>query len=233
MITLTKKPKNPIVIEGFPGFGLIGTITTEFLIEHLGCEKIGHYYFEHLPATLAMHNGKIVSPVTIYYSSKFNIVLIHSITAATGVEWEAADVVLDVCKQVNAKEIISIEGVGSAEATGERVFYHTENKKRAETLEKMKIEALEEGIIVGVTSSLLLKSKDPITCIFAETHSNLPDSKAAATVIKVLDKILGLKVDPKPLLDQAEKFEEKLKQMMEQTELASQEREKKQLNYVG
>ena len=163
MITLTKKPKNPIVIEGFPGFGLIGTITTEFLIEHLGCEKIGHYYFEHLPATLAMHNGKIVSPVTVYYSSKFNIVLIHSITAATGVEWEAADVVLDVCKQVNAKEIISIEGVGSAEATGERVFYHTENKKRAETLEKMKIEALEEGIIVGVTSSLLLKSKDPIT----------------------------------------------------------------------
>ena len=113
------------------------------------------------------------------------------------------------------------------------MFYHTENKKRAETLEKMKIEALEEGIIVGVTSSLLLKSKDPITCIFAETHSNLPDSKAAATVIKVLDKILGLKVDPKPLLDQAEKFEEKLKQMMEQTELASQEREKKQLNYVG
>ena len=40
-IKLTKKPQNPTLIEGFPGFGLIGTITTEFLIEHLKAEKIG------------------------------------------------------------------------------------------------------------------------------------------------------------------------------------------------
>ena len=34
-IILKKKPKNPVLIEGFPGFGLVGTITTEYLINEL------------------------------------------------------------------------------------------------------------------------------------------------------------------------------------------------------
>ena len=40
-IKLNRKPKNPIIIEGFPGIGFIGSITTEFLVEHLKAEKIG------------------------------------------------------------------------------------------------------------------------------------------------------------------------------------------------
>ena len=231
-LKLTKKPKGPLVIEGFPGFGLVGTIATEFLIEHLKCEKIGRYYFEDLPATIAVHNGDIIDPVSIYYNKEYNLVLIHAITAAAGIEWEAADLVLDICKRLEAKEILSIEGVGSARAAN-RVFYTTSDKKRASQLTKIGVDALEEGIIVGVTSSLLMKADLPITCIFAETHSSLPDSKAAAEVIKVLDKILGLKVDPGPLIDQAERFEAKLKQILEQTELAKEEKDKKQLSYVG
>ena len=34
-LILSKKPKGVTIVEGFPGFGLIGTIATEFLIEHL------------------------------------------------------------------------------------------------------------------------------------------------------------------------------------------------------
>jgi predicted ATP-grasp superfamily ATP-dependent carboligase len=29
-IKLKETPKNPVIIEGFPGFGLIGSIVTEF-----------------------------------------------------------------------------------------------------------------------------------------------------------------------------------------------------------
>ena len=43
---LKKKPKNPTIIEGFPGFGLVGTIASEFLMSHLDCEQIGRFYFE-------------------------------------------------------------------------------------------------------------------------------------------------------------------------------------------
>jgi len=53
-LNLTKNPKGVTIIEGFPGFGLVGTIATGFLIEHLKCEKIGTYFFETPPATIML-----------------------------------------------------------------------------------------------------------------------------------------------------------------------------------
>ena len=39
-LILKKTPKNATIIEGFPGFGLVGTITTEFLLNNLETEEI-------------------------------------------------------------------------------------------------------------------------------------------------------------------------------------------------
>ena len=112
---LKKITKNPIVIEGFPGFGLIGSIVTEFLIQHLSCERLDNHYFDDLPANVAIHEGKLVDPIGIFYNKRFNLVIIHSLVAGEGVDWKAADFVLDICKKVKAKELISIEGVGSGQ----------------------------------------------------------------------------------------------------------------------
>jgi uncharacterized protein len=236
-LKLSKKPKNPIVIEGFPGFGLVGTIASEFLISHLKCEKIGSYFFEDLPATVAIHSGKLIDPITISYNKKYNIVIVHSISGASGIEWKAADAVLDVCKQLNAKQLISLEGVGSAgeqeKVKDPKAFYHTNDSITAKKLDKLGVMNLQEGIIMGVTSAIILKTHIPTTSLFAETESNLPDSKAAAKIVEVLDKLLGLEVDYKPLIKQAEKFEEKLKSLIEQGSKAQQLKEKKAMNYVG
>jgi len=66
-----------------------------------------------------------------------------------------------------------------------------------------------------------------------ETHSQLPDSRAAAKVIETLDRYLKLDVDYKPLLQKAQEFEGKLKDIMQQSKMASTEKEKKELNYLG
>ena len=73
----------------------------------------------------------------------------------------------------------------------------------------------------------------PLSCLFAETHSNLPDSKAAAKVIEALDKYLGMDIDYKPLLEQAAKFEEKLKTIMQKSQEAQEISDKKKLSYFG
>ncbi len=238
-LELTKKPKNPIIIEGFPGFGLVGTIASEFLISHLKCEQIGRFYFEDLPATVAIHDTKIIDPISIYYNKKYNLVIIHSVSGANGVEWKAADTVLEVAKELNANEIVCLEGVGAAGMEEEKEeenmnsFFYSSSPACAKKLKSAGVEQLGEGIIMGVTSALMIKAKIPITCIFAETHSNLPDSKAAAKVVEVLDKYLGLEVDYKPLLKQAEKFEEKLKLLLEKGMKAKEVKEKKTMSYVG
>ncbi len=236
-IILTKKPKNPILIEGFPGFGLIGTIVTEYLIDHLETEPIGTVVTDAIPPMIALHKGKIVQPIEIFYNKKYNLVFLHVVTNPTGLEWRFSEVVLQLAKQLQVKEIISIEGVGSTEAgTAPKTFYYSNNEQKRNTFEKLKVEQLKEGIIMGVTGTILLKAKNlkqTLSCIFAETHSAMPDSKAAAAVIKVLDKYLNLNVDPKPLEKEAEKFEEKLKTILEKSQEASSIQKKKQLSYVG
>ena len=92
---------------------------------------------------------------------------------------------------------------------------------------------LEEGVIIGMSAALLSTRKMPITCLFAETPSELPDSKAAAELIKMLDQYLGLRVDYKPLIVQAQKFEEKLRGLLSQNQKAQEMSEKKWMNYVG
>jgi uncharacterized protein len=235
-IILEKKPKNPTIIQGFPGFGLVGTIATEFLIDHLKTEQIGKIWLDDLPAMVAIHEGKVVEPIGIFYNQEYNIVIVHGITAIQGMEWKVTDAVVNMAKDLKAKEIISLEGIGSTEPTAKtEAFFYSSNAKKAEQLKKSGAKPLKEGIIMGPTGILLLKAEKtmPVITIFSETHSQLPDSKAAAKIIEVLDSYLGLKVETKPLLEQAQKFEAKLKDIMVKSEVASEESKKKRLSYVG
>lgn len=232
-LVLNKKPRGATVIEGFPGLGLVGTIATGFLLDHLKCEKIGNYYFEDPPATLAVHGCAIVDPIGIFYNKEYNVVIVHAITSAAGIEFKAADLILELCKQVQASELITLEGVGSTDAAETRGFFYTSHPQMRKTMEKLGIDCLGEGIIVGVTAAVLMRGGYPTLSLFAETHSKLPDSKAAAKIVEILDKLLDLKVDYVPLLKQAEEFEKKLKGMLTQTMKAQEMQEKKQVGYIG
>lgn len=235
-IKLYKKPKNPVIIEGFPGFGLVGTIASEFLIDHLQTELIGKIMFNEMPAMVAIHNSKVVEPLGIFYSKKYNVVLLHAITPSTGFEWNVANTIGRLAKTLRAKEIVSLEGVGSTDGgdEGGRVFYYTSSPKSKSRFEKIGIGPLSEGIIVGVTGAVLLRVEGiPISCVFAETHSKLPDSKAAAKIIEALDKYLGLSVDYKPLLEQAQQFEEKLRTILQKSKETQEISDKKKLSYLG
>lgn len=230
-LILEKRPRSPVIISGFPGFGLVGTITTEFLIKHLDAEPIGKIRVEEVPPVIAVHKGSPVEPLGIFYDRKTNILIIHALTAVNGLEWDLAELLLKIMQELKAKEIISIEGVGSTLINHEepKAFYMGESKK----LKGTGIDPLKEGIIVGVTGALLLKKEIKVTCLFAETHSTLPDSRAAAKIIEVLDNYLNLKVDYQPLLKKAEEFETKIKSVMEKAQSISSQREKKGLTYFG
>lgn len=237
-IELEKKPKNAILIEGFPGFGLVGTIATEFLIEHLKARKIGRIVSDKISPMVAVHEEKVIDPLGIFYDPKTNIIILHALIGINGLEWELADSLDQMAKELKVKEIISIEGIGSQsllmneDLKESRSYYYSANNKKWESAGSR---PLKEGIVMGVTGALLLNIKDiPLSCLFAETHTNLPDSRAAAKIIEILDSYLGLKIDFKPLLKKAEDFETKLKVLLEKSKAAGKMKEQKdELNYLG
>lgn len=226
-LELSKKPKGATIIEGFPGYGLVGPITTEFLIDHLKTEQIGQFISDDLPATIAIHEGKVIHPMAVHYSKKHNLIILHTILNVKGMEWQFAKEVADAAEQLKAKEIISLEGVNVMMPTESTVFAYG-NKRFLD----LGAEEMKESIIMGVSAALLLRS-DKTGCLFAQAHSTLPDSKAAADLIRFLDKYLGLDVDPAPLEQQAQQFEEKLKTLMSQTNTVKDDADKKNLSYLG
>ncbi len=232
-LVLTKKPKNVTVIEGFPGFGLIGTIAVEFLLDHLDTEKIGIIEMDEIPAMIAIHQNKVIEPVSLHYNKKYNLVLVHAINIGKDLGWKLAGIIEELTQELNAKEVISLEGVGSPNPGSKVFFYSTHDGAIAKKLSAIAA-PLNEGIIVGVTGALLARtSRVPVVAFFAEAQSGLPDSKAAAEIIKALDAYAGLQVDPKPLLQQAKEFEQKLKGIIQKGSKAEELQEEKRDNYFG
>ncbi len=230
ILELDKKPKGVRIIAGFPGFGLVGTITTEFLIEHLSAVQIGRIRMEELPPVVAVHQGKVIEPLGIFYDKKYNLVILHALTSINNIEWQLEVQISNLINELKAKQIVTIEGIGNPESTNPNVYYL--NKGR-DDIKKLNMQPLKEGIVIGVTGSLLLKNRDNLLALFAETHSALPDSRAAAKIIEILDKYLNLKIDYKPLLEKAAKFESKIKTIMENKEKVSAAKENKELTYLG
>ena len=234
-IVLKQKPKNPVIIDGFPGFGLVGTISTEYLINELDAKLIGTIHAEDIPPMAAIHESKVVQPVGIYYDKKNNIIILHVMTNVKGLEWDIGRLVLELAQKLEAKDIISIEGVGTPlPTTKSEAYYYASSDAGKKKFESFDLKPLKEGIILGVTATLILQGDNQkLSCIFVETHSSLPDSKAAAKAVEVLDKYLSLNIPYKPLLKQAEKFEGKIKNIMEKGNVASEQQRKKTLSYVG
>ncbi len=226
------KPKSPVIIEGFPGFGLVGTIASEFLIKHLNAEKIGYIRMDEVPPVVAVHDSEAIEPLGIFYSKKKNIVILHALANVAGYEWEISELLVKLAKELKAKEIISLEGVGAegilSKSDKPKAYYMSNGKLKSKCGER-----LSEGIIVGVTGALLLRDDIKNTSFFAETHSALPDSRAAAQILCLLDEYLDLGLDYTPLLKKAEEFETKLKGIMAKTKDASAAADRRNETYFG
>ncbi|MEK6885827.1 MAG: PAC2 family protein [Nanoarchaeota archaeon] len=234
MIELSEKPKSPTIIEGFPGFGFVSTITTEFLIKHLNAKKIGSFYSDKLLPISVIHNSKLMEPLEIYYAKKENLVIFRTMTNVSGAEWEIAQIVKEVAEKLKAKEIISIEGISAPEKSANKSKVYCYSNCESKKFEKIKVDALKDGIVMGVTGVLLMKSdKIPISCLFAEATPGIPDSRAAGEIIKVLDDYLGLKIDYKPLMKTAEEVEDKVKSILSKIKETSAQKEKKDVSYLG
>jgi predicted ATP-grasp superfamily ATP-dependent carboligase len=207
---------------------LVGTITTEFLLEHLKAELIGEFQYDELGPIVAIHKGNMVNPMAVWYVPSRNIVILHTILNVKGFEWEIADEIIKMAQKMKAKEIIGLEGVATDDASEDVKVYYSGDKK----IEATGALPVKESIIMGVSASLMLRYKK-INCLFAAAHSQLPDSKAAAKLIEILDKYLGLKVDYHPLLKQAEEFENKIRTIIQQSNKTIKEADKKTMSYLG
>jgi predicted ATP-grasp superfamily ATP-dependent carboligase len=235
-IELDEKPKpGAIIIEGFPGFGFVSTIATEYIIKHIKAKPIGRITSSKLSPLVAIHKSEIIEPLQILYCQEKNIIIVQAVVPVQGIEWDIADTLIELAKEIKAKEIIGLEGVTSQQpAEKPSTFFYTNVENNKKKFQGFELKDMTEGIIVGVTGALLLKIKNiDFSCFFVETHADLPDNTAAAKLIEILDKYIDLGVDYNPLVERAKEFEEKLKGFMDKLQNVQKHVDKSKLTYTG
>jgi predicted ATP-grasp superfamily ATP-dependent carboligase len=235
IIELTEKPKSPIIVSGFPGYGFVGTIATEFLIRHLKARQIGRIWSEELMPIAAIHESKIVEPIGVFYSEKYNIIVMHVLSDLRKHEWQVADNILKIADMVNAKEVVCLEAVGDEDITDMKTYYFTTDEAKKKHFQGLGIEPFKEGMIMGVTGAMLLKKPAKVSVFFVEIHAQLGDNEAAAKLIEILDKYLHLNVDYEPLLKAAKELEESLKETVKKGHKAANTAQQygTDVNYMG
>ena len=223
---------NSLLIVAFPTVGLVSSIAGHFIIENLKLDEIGAIISnEFMPATV-IHDSKPSPPVRIYAGDRKCgpdgtceqlAVIISEFMPPYNVIKPLADHILDWTNKKGVKAIIALEGT---HALGEqkkdfKVYGVGSNTEMKSLLKKYKIESTKEGMITGVNGVLLyegvLMQRD-VMCLLSEAHSSFPDSRAAGNLLKKIDIMVPeIKIDPKPLLKEAEEIERRIKAFMEQS----------------
>lgn len=191
--------KNPLIIVGFPGIGLVGSVATSYFVEKSGFKMTGYISSNDFAPLAAIHNYTPLPPVRMYYSKERNMVVILSeIIVPVAVSNEMAQKILDFAKSMKADKIISVGGISLKES--ENAVYIVGNEKQeVDALISKRIgKNIKEGATTGVTGTLLAigsMSGYSILAVLAEANPDFVDPKAASNALQALSKIVNVPIN--------------------------------------
>ena len=242
--------KNPILIEGLPGLGLVGKIATRYLIKQLKAQKLAYLYSPHFPYfVLVSKKGSVrLLRGTFYFwkneRGESDLILFTGDSQAQTIEgqYEISNSILDFAQKHGVKLVITIGGY-RVETDNPRVV-------AAATSQSLLNRALQANAVISPMGSPIVGTAGLILglapfrgiealCLLGETRGYLPDPKAAKSVLGVLLKILGINIDLAGLdaeIAKAESMVARLRKIEEKRMLQAEEmrrEEDKKITYIS
>ncbi len=211
-----KKLRKPVVIMGFPGTGLVGSVAASQVVESLQMEFGGYLSSAEFAPLAAIHDYKPMPAARVHYSEKHNmIVILSEMTIPVGSSMDVANKIYDFAKSVDASSIISLGGISLQDEKKGVYVVSSDQATIKDVIAKKIAKPIKEGATTGVTGLLLSKGtldKFPITTILAESSEEYLDPKAASNVLKVLNRILGIEISTVRLEKEAAEFSKDIKE---------------------
>lgn len=231
---IVAKPKlrRPVLVDGFPGLGLVGTISASYLVEKLKMEPMGYITSELFPPLAAVHNHRPLYPARMYYSEKHDIIVfVSEFVVPIAAVNELAEKIYEFARKWNVRKIISLGGI-TIKGEQDEVYSIASLPELSKELEKIRtVKLIKEGATTGVTGVLLARGaveKYPVVSLLAESQEGYMDPKAAAMVLEVLKEILKIEIDTSVLENEAKLIDSKIKDVMGKAKAANTEYKKVQ-----
>lgn len=243
--------KNPILIEGLPGLGLVGKIATRYLIKKLGAKKFAYLYSPHFPYFVLVNKKGSVRLLrgTFFFlrnqTEGNDLILFTGDSQAQTIEgqYEISDCILDFATLHNVKAIVTVGGYRMEVKDKPKVIAAaTSEELLNEALQARAVLSSMGNPIVGTAGLILGLSrfkKIDALCLLGETRGYLPDPKAAKSVLEVLKTMLSLNIDLAGLneeIEKADKMITRLQKIEEKRALQAEEirkEEDKRITYIS
>jgi uncharacterized protein len=207
----------PLLITGFVGPGLVGSISAQHLVQSLKLREIGYVKSKYVPPAAVFEGGQLRHPFTLSASSdgKLCVALCELPLRSDGL-YQVAAALLDWAEARKAREVVVIDGLG---VQGVPVKYQTfwaAEKGRCGELKAKGQEILDRGFIFGLAGCILnecLSREIMGVALLVPASETVPDPGAAAAAISSLNTLYGLKVDVSQLTTEERKIKEKLREL--------------------
>ena len=217
--------KNPLLIEGFPGIGLVGNIASQYIVNELKMTYLGAMSSRYFPPLAVLLGGVVNMPVRIYEDAgKGLVVLTADIPVHPLASYEIGKEIVSWAESINVREMVCLAGITVMDEQ-HRVFGAV---SKTDLLDKIKdkAEIFEMGTITGITGSIMNECRIrnlPAICLLGETASAEPDPRAAIAAIETLNKIYDLGVSTAKLTEQADEIEVQMAQLAQQMKAVTPE----------
>lgn len=205
--------KEIVLLAGFPGSGLVGSIAVQFLIDKLEFTHIGDITALGLPSGSIAEQGIARAPIRIYEKDNF-IAITSDVPIPEGTSYfVTAEFIEWLSQRCKISEIVIIGGVETG-GDGERVFGVSTTEEGLEKIKKSCL-ILPAINVTGITGEFLTESvlkKIPACGFLVETNFDI-DSRASAAGLDIISVMYGITVDTTPLVKQADTVEPMMKQL--------------------
>lgn len=239
--------KNPILIAGFPGIGLLGTICANYMIDKLNLYHIACVESDFVYPGVVYIDGKIRHPFRIYAndSGKICIMVCEAPIVLSGIH-SVLRTVMEWAVKNSVSEVLVMDGISTFKTTNERIpivlgsseyEYNNstdyDNKITRTNLTKpyslKRSNRKNATFIGGVTGGILaacLSLQLKCAAILIPSRTGTPDPEGAIAMIKTFNEIIRdnkLKVDIQELIEQSQILKKQLKQMIKTTDKQGKE----------
>jgi uncharacterized protein len=218
---------NSLVVLGFPTVGLIGSIAGNYISNSLNLKRVGSINSKYFLPSVIIRDSKPIPPVRIYHAGREIcdeneicdnlVVIVSEFPIPPQIVNPLIEKITEWTDKENVSLFLGLEGLKSTDKSENQVDVYGvgSNSKMIDILNNYNIEKIKDGMIAGFTGAFLsteTERKGNMVCMLTEAHLAYPDSRAAGRLLEKIDQMLpGVNLDLKPLYEEAEKIENKIK----------------------
>ncbi|HJS82584.1 MAG TPA: PAC2 family protein [Nitrososphaera sp.] len=224
------KLDDAILVAGFPGPGLVGSMSASYIIEQQKMHQIAYVDSDYIMPGVMFIGGRLRHPFRIYSNDEGDVcvVVCDAPIVLAGIR-QVLNTVVRWAHERNVREIMVLEGIAATDIPqDERKAVIMSSDGRSDDhgfLSRMHRKGSEEApsghpaFITGISGALLascLSNGIPCTGILLAAPSGIPDPEGAAILIETANRIASnpFKIDVGQLKNEAVELKKQMQQLI-------------------